>query len=99
MGFLFYNGLHYDALAGTAPPHPRVFPRQGGALEAAAVGARALAAVARSAGTYTDLAGFSLRCSDCGCGVVGQAGAVRHAQDTTHTNFFEYKAAPVASPA
>jgi ubiquitin thioesterase OTU1 len=95
VGFLFYNGLHYDPLAGAAAPHPRTFPREGPEQAAAAAGAQALAATARAAGTYTDLAGFTLRCSECGVGVTGQAGAVRHAQDSTHNSFFEYREAPV----
>ena len=96
IGFLFYNGLHYDPVAGAAAPHPRTFPREGPEQAAASAGALALAAAARAAGTYTDLAGFTLRCSECGVGVTGQAGAVRHAQDSGgHNQFFEYRAAPV----
>ncbi len=95
VGYMFWNGLHYDPLAGAAAPFARTFPREGPEQAAAAAGAQALAAAARAAGKFTDLAGFTLRCSDCGEGVTGQAGAVRHAQDTQHTNFFEYKAGPV----
>jgi hypothetical protein len=31
------------------------------------------------------------RCGVCGCGIVGQDGAVKHAKDTGHINFQEYK--------
>jgi ubiquitin thioesterase OTU1 len=40
---------------------------------------------------FTDAACFTLRCGVCGCGIVGQDGAVKHARDSGHTNFQEYQ--------
>lgn len=93
-GLLLYDGLHYDPLAeaGGATPRRLFEPKD---CAAALAGALALAAAARASGAYCDLQGFTLRCSVCGCGVTGQSGAVEHAQKTQHSNFFEYKAAPV----
>ena len=56
------------------------------------LGAQAVAAAARASGAYTDLHGFTLRCSDCGVGVTGQSGAVAHAKASGHAAFHEYKA-------
>ena len=34
---------------------------------------------------------ITCRCGVCGCGIVGQDGAVKHAKDTGHINFQEFK--------
>ncbi|TXG67780.1 hypothetical protein EZV62_009055 [Acer yangbiense] len=41
--------------------------------------------------SFTDTARFTLRCGVCQIRVVGQKGAVEHAQATSHVNFQEYR--------
>ncbi|GMP52469.1 hypothetical protein CsSME_00018264 [Camellia sinensis var. sinensis] len=41
--------------------------------------------------SYTDTANFTLRCEVCQIGVVGQKGAMKHAQATGHVNFQEFR--------
>jgi ubiquitin thioesterase OTU1 len=45
---------------------------------------------AHRARKYTDTGKFTLRCSVCQKGVVGEKEAVEHAKATQHTNFQEY---------
>lgn len=86
--YLIYDGLHYDALYAPARATSHVFaPSDAAAL----AGAEAAAAEMRDRSQFTDAANFTLRCGVCGCGIVGQDGAVKHAKDTGHINFQEYK--------
>ena len=39
---------------------------------------------------FTDINTFTLMCSDCSVGLVGEQAAIIHAQQTGHTNFSEY---------
>lgn len=48
-----------------------------------------MAAAARAARAYTDLAGFSLACGVCGAGLTGERAAREHAAATGHANFSE----------
>jgi len=88
--FLLYDGLHYDPLIGKEKGQT-LFPVGEKDTERALLGALKLAAELKASGKYTNLAGFSLRCSSCGLGCVGQGGAVAHAKETGHSGFFEYK--------
>ena len=93
---LIYDGLHYDALAmaprAGAPESSDTVsfsvadPRLPGVMEAAS----ALVSANRAARQFTDTARFTLRCGVCGIGVVGEADAVKHAQESGHANFQEY---------
>jgi len=82
---LLYDGIHYDAVHRLPGPTLVFDAADGAALE----GARAVAAAARAARQYTDLAGFSLACLACGAGLTGEKGAREHAAATGHTNFAE----------
>lgn len=88
--FLLYDGLHYDPLIEKERGR-RLFPVGEKDTERALAGALKVAAELKASGKYTNLAGFSLRCSSCGLGVTGQGGAVAHARETGHQGFFEYK--------
>jgi hypothetical protein len=88
--FLLYDGLHYDPLIGKEKGQT-LFPVGDKDTERALLGALKLAAELKASGKYTNLAGFSLRCSSCGLGCVGQGGAVAHAKETGHSGFFEYR--------
>ncbi|KAA8498794.1 Ubiquitin thioesterase OTU1 [Porphyridium purpureum] len=90
--FLIYDGIHYDSVAlrliGSAPSDPLItqFP----ASDALAVDkVRELAREFNRRGEYTDTAGFTLKCADCGARLVGEKQAVQHAQATGHANFTE----------
>lgn len=45
---------------------------------------------AHDAKQFTDVGKFTLRCTACQLGLVGQAQAQKHAQETGHVNFSEY---------
>lgn len=89
--YLLYDGVHFDALHrlgggghGSAPQ--TVFEPGDAAAEA---GAREVAAAARAARAFVDLAGFSLMCGVCGVGITGEKAAREHAAATGHANFAE----------
>ena len=42
-------------------------------------------------GEYTNVNKFTLRCENCGKGLVGQKEAVAHFKETGHSNFAEYR--------
>jgi ubiquitin thioesterase OTU1 len=49
-----------------------------------------LAAICKARHKYTDLANFTLKCTTCSQGLVGQGDAQKHALSTGHSNFTEY---------
>ena len=83
---LLYDGIHFDALHRPgSPPELDFATADQGALDEAL----AVAAAARAARAYTDLAGFALACGVCGAGLTGERAAREHARDTGHANFVE----------
>ncbi|KAK9768356.1 ubiquitin-specific protease otu1 [Basidiobolus ranarum] len=91
--FVLYSGIHYDVIAMT----PQLFSSQeydqtqfdvtdDGIL----AGCIELATKFNKKHAYTDLAGFTLRCSVCQTGLKGQKEAQAHAMQTGHSEFIEY---------
>mmetsp|Transcript_3378 Transcript_3378/g.6286 ORF Transcript_3378/g.6286 Transcript_3378/m.6286 type:complete len:361 (+) Transcript_3378:168-1250(+) len=95
-GMLIYDGLHYDALAVEAfPGGPEevdltVFSSTGPLADEIDADARRVVLEANKARKFTDAANFSIRCTTCQKGFVGQKEAIAHAKDTGHGNFSEY---------
>lgn len=93
---VLYDGIHYDALSLAAfPDAPEaldtsVFPSESELASGAARSASEVVAVAHAARAYTDTAGFTLRCSVCQVGLMGERDARIHAEQTGHQNFQEY---------
>jgi ubiquitin thioesterase OTU1 len=92
--YLQYTGIHYEAFAQS--PKPDAPQSQDTALFPSAdqlvlEQVRELVQVAKAAHRYTDTSGFALRCDDCQVGIKGQGEAQKHAQQTGHFNFIEYK--------
>jgi len=87
--YVIYDGIHYDPLYEPTPTGPiTVFPLQDSDIESAAM---LLAANAKKAHSYTDLANFTLKCGTCGLGMAGEKVARQHCKETGHTNFEEFK--------
>lgn len=89
--YLLYSGIHYDAIsmATSSSEHTdlTIFqPTDQSVFE----GALELAQEAKRAHKYTDTAHFTLRCEECGMGVVGEQEANSHALQTGHSSFIEY---------
>jgi len=59
--------------------------------ETATAQVQAVAAEARRARDFTDMASFTIRCLVCQNGLKGESEAVEHAKSTGHTNFSEYR--------
>eukprot|EP01134_Creolimax_fragrantissima_P007856 CFRG7856T1 len=91
---IIYDGVHYDALAltpWTGAPQEQdttVFSTSDDGILKKCL---ELSTAAHKEGKFTDLAGFTLRCSYCRKGLVGQKDAVSHAKETGHQKFEEYK--------
>ncbi|KAI9691211.1 MAG: ubiquitin-specific protease otu1 [Bathelium mastoideum] len=95
---LVYSGIHYDTIAlnPSSPPHTRadappdfdvkVFDSLD---ESILERARELCKVLQGKHYYTDTAGFSIKCNDCGWVGTGEHGATEHAKETGHYNFGE----------
>jgi ubiquitin thioesterase OTU1 len=94
---VIYDGLHYDPVAltidtggagdfGEAEDVTVAFADDANA-EAMM---RNLCTEFHEARKFTDTAGFTLRCGQCGTGLVGEKGAVEHCEKTGHTSFQEY---------
>ena len=92
--YIVYSGIHYDALAvmpvANAPPEwdQTQFPSSDQVITKAA---QDLVTILRGRNYFTDTASFDLRCNDCGVGLKGESGAQKHAIQTGHVNFGEYK--------
>lgn len=91
--YLLYDGIHYDAVAlsldgggGGRESDVTQFPAND---EVAARKVLELAATARAAHQFTDVASFALICRDCNEVLAGEAAAQAHAGSTSHTNFEE----------
>ncbi|EXJ73687.1 uncharacterized protein A1O5_03449 [Cladophialophora psammophila CBS 110553] len=90
--FIVYSGIHYDTIAlsvqGESPEadvKQFVQPLSDEVLPHAIALCRKL----QAKHYYTDTAGFRLRCNDCGATCIGEAGAMKHAEQTGHMNFGE----------
>jgi len=92
--FLLYDGIHYDCLCLT--------PIEGAPEEIDITifsvndqnivnQAKQLTKKLRADKQFTDLEKFTLRCLVCYKGIQGEKEAQKHAKDTNHTNFAEYK--------
>eukprot|EP00252_Welwitschia_mirabilis_P022697 TRINITY_DN6223_c0_g1_i1.p1 TRINITY_DN6223_c0_g1~~TRINITY_DN6223_c0_g1_i1.p1 ORF type:complete len:211 (-),score=32.68 TRINITY_DN6223_c0_g1_i1:42-674(-) len=95
---LIYDGLHYDALAMTPfEGAPDVVDQtifsidKDGKIGPAEMLAENLVKENQRMRSYTDTGNFTLRCGVCQLGVVGENGAMEHAQATGHVNFQEYR--------
>jgi len=91
---IFYDGIHYDALALTPQEgSPEEFDKtvfssvsDADILDAALK----LAEMAKKKKLFTDTAKFQLRCLVCQQGLTGEKDALEHATSTGHQNFAEY---------
>lgn len=88
-----YSGIHYDAIALSpfATSEPEFDQRQfePPLADAVLVSAVKLCQKLQERHYYTDTAGFSIQCGDCGAICVGESGATKHAEQTGHYNFTE----------
>jgi ubiquitin thioesterase OTU1 len=87
--YLLYDGIHYDALVRSTQDSPSdddqtMFPPDDAASWEQS---KAIASHLKRRTQFVDLAGFDLKCLDCGVGLRGQKGAQEHAKGTGHTNF------------
>ncbi|MCJ1308667.1 ubiquitin-specific protease otu1 [Agyrium rufum] len=95
---LVYSGIHYDviAMSPSDPPYEKAYaPPDFDVLvfdsqdDLVLQGAVELCAALQKQGYFTDTAGFSIRCGDCGGLFKGEKGALEHAQQTGHYDFQE----------
>ena len=88
--FLIYTGCHFDALVvGTgAVAGDRLVPAAEPRFKESAL---AVAAAAKAAREFVDVGALQLKCHDCGLGVTGGEDAMRHAKETQHVQFVEWK--------
>lgn len=92
--FVVYSGIHYDALAfvpdgvgaNDSDFDQKQFPSKDDAyLEAA----KKIGAILKERNYFTDTAGFTIKCGDCGWVGQGEKAATKHAESTGHMNFQE----------
>ena len=91
---LVYSGIHYDVVAMTPAQKNLASPELDikifeASQEDIVGGAQNLCRILQERGYYTDTAGFSVKCNQCGGAFVGERGAVEHASTTGHTDFGE----------
>ncbi|KIW27944.1 uncharacterized protein PV07_07639 [Cladophialophora immunda] len=90
--FIVYSGIHYDTIALSVhgePPEADVKQFVQPLSDEVLPHAIALCQKLQAKHYYTDTAGFKLRCNDCGVTCTGEAGAMKHAEQTGHMNFGE----------
>jgi len=90
--FIVYSGIHYDTIALSIqglPPDADVKQFMQPLADEALPHAIALCQKLQEKHYFTDTSGFNLRCNDCGATLKGETGAMKHAQETGHTNFGE----------
>jgi ubiquitin thioesterase OTU1 len=91
--FVLFDGIHYDAAAldkeggGDETTFQTTFEASD---EGALAAVLAVAEEMKRARKFVDTSKFSLLCTVCNTGIVGQKEAVEHASRTGHTNFVEY---------
>lgn len=95
---LVYSGIHYDVIVlnPSTPPFkranasPELDQKVFEAVDdAPLIGALELCRILQTRHYYTDTAGFTVRCGDCGWQGKGEKEAIQHAQQTNHYNFGE----------
>jgi len=89
--FVIYDGIHYDPIVHSSadlanPTSQLVQVNDDKALDAVL----AIAREAKERHQYTDTGSFTLRCSVCKIGLVGEKEAQNHAMTTGHASFEEY---------
>lgn len=90
--FVVYSGIHYDTIALSLfgmTPEDDVKQFEQPLSDEVLPQAVALCQKLQERHYYTDTAGFTLKCGDCGAVCVGEAGATNHAKETGHYNFGE----------
>lgn len=90
VGYLAYDGLHYNFLVLEIPGVPDItkFPSEDTVAHAKV---EALAKAQHAAGSFTNTSTFRLNCEQCGVVVVGEEGAQAHGNATGHARFSECK--------
>jgi ubiquitin thioesterase OTU1 len=91
---LVYSGIHYDTIAfvpsGSSTYDPendiKLFDAQDNVMLEAA---RQLCGELKKQHYYTDTQKFDIKCNTCGWKGAGERGAVKHAEETGHTDFGE----------
>ncbi|EPS44583.1 hypothetical protein H072_1395 [Dactylellina haptotyla CBS 200.50] len=92
-GILIYSGIHYDCIATSKNVNDpdqdvTVFNQhETNVLDTA----KRLCNILKDRNYATNTSKFDLRCGTCGAKLVGERGAQRHAEETGHTDFAEYK--------
>lgn len=90
IGFLVYDGLHYNFLALALEGAGGLDITQFDAKDIYAQEcARRLAAIQHAGKQYTVTASFKLKCDICGTKVRGEADALKHGKATGHSSFSE----------
>ena len=88
-GYLLYSGIHYDAFGrDNGNTVQTLFDRMDSQVMAQVMD---IAQQFHAARQFTDTEKFTLRCEDCGQGVVGNQGAQKHALAKGHVHFSEYR--------
>uniref|UniRef100_A0A6A7G4Q4 Ubiquitin thioesterase OTU n=1 Tax=Hirondellea gigas TaxID=1518452 RepID=A0A6A7G4Q4_9CRUS len=91
--FLLYDGIHYDPLhMENLRVEGKFFTSFPGTLDAVLAQAVDMAGQAHQSGSFTDTDNFTLQCGECGHKLKGEAEALQHAKQTTHTDFQEVTA-------
>lgn len=93
--YLVYNGIHYDTVVGVSQsPDGKEKRTYTFSPTDTAAFAQVMAIVddLHISKRFVNVATFTLRCVNCGKGLVGAAEAQKHAQDTGHVNFCQYAA-------
>ncbi|KAI8901946.1 hypothetical protein BC833DRAFT_575656 [Globomyces pollinis-pini] len=92
--YLFYSGIHYDAVALSpstdSPPEFDQVLFQGEFIPKMDQAVSQLATTWKKLHKFTDTANFTLKCSVCQLGLVGENSAQKHANETGHAQFVEY---------
>jgi ubiquitin thioesterase OTU1 len=90
--FIVYSGIHYDTIAFSVEPRMPEFDEKvftSPVADQVLSHAISLCRKLQEKHYFTDTGGFQLRCNDCGANLTGEAGAMKHATETGHTNFGE----------
>ncbi|KAF2026837.1 OTU-domain-containing protein [Setomelanomma holmii] len=91
---LVYSGIHYDTIAFVPSAYStydsesdiKLFDAKDDVILEAA---RQLCGILKKQHYYTDTQKFDIKCNKCGWQGAGESGALRHAQETGHTDFGE----------
>jgi ubiquitin thioesterase OTU1 len=92
--FVVYSGIHYDALAfipdGTSDHDSEFDTKQFDTKDDAFLQAAVtIGKILKERKYFTDTAGFTIKCGDCGWKGKGEKAAQKHAESTGHTKFQE----------